>query len=420
MITIFSLRVQRIFLIGLVTLTALLTHPQKVIAATTPWWPFQSIDTMKYSRDPSREFLSNPQVASQVIVEQMNVIAATGVTHVAIATPYDEEFYPILQQWVTKAREHNLKVWFRGNWSGWERWFGYSQITREEHIEKTKEFILSHPDLFETGDAFTACPECENGGPGDPRLNRDVAGHRQFLIDEYQIMQESFRAIGKNVRTNLHPMNGDVARLIMDEQTTQALGGVVTIDHYVRTPEQLVADISAIARQSKGAIVLGEFGAPIPDIHGNFSEEEQAAWLDQSLSALIDRPELIGISYWTSFGGSTELWYQNGQPKKAVEVVTTYFVPKVINGTVLNQRRKPVANVQIWSQEKKIVNEADGTFVLPYTEMQGNIIFSASGYKDTVIDFESLDTQVPLEVTLEKNTFSIWESVVHFLRSLFG
>lgn len=51
---------------------------------------------MKCSRDPSREFLSNPEYANQVITQQTQVIADAGVTHIAIATPYEEEFLPLL------------------------------------------------------------------------------------------------------------------------------------------------------------------------------------------------------------------------------------------------------------------------------------------------------------------------------------
>ena len=34
------------------------------------------------------------------------------------------------------------------------------------------------------------CNECENGGPGDPRHNGDVVGHRKFLIKEYKSIDE--------------------------------------------------------------------------------------------------------------------------------------------------------------------------------------------------------------------------------------
>src|SRR3990167_4248908 len=71
------------------------------------WWEFQSIDTMKYSRDLSREKLNDPSF-NTIINQQVAQIAGTGATHIAIATPYDEEFYPMLVRWVASARRNNL------------------------------------------------------------------------------------------------------------------------------------------------------------------------------------------------------------------------------------------------------------------------------------------------------------------------
>ncbi|MBI2034362.1 MAG: hypothetical protein HYT11_01380 [Candidatus Levybacteria bacterium] len=300
-------------------------------------WSVQSIDTMKYSRDPSREKLHDPSFYA-VIEQQVNAIAETGTTHISIGTPYDDEFLPILREWVKAARSHNLNVWFRGNWSGWEEWFDYQKITISEHIAKTEKFILSHPELFEDGDVFTPCPECENGGPGDPRRTGDVAEYRKFLMDEYKVTSKAFKSIKKNVASNYLSMNGDVARLIMDKETTKKLDGIVTIDHYVRSPEKLVSDIKEIARNSGGQVVLGEWGAPINDIHGSMSEEQQAVWINAAFEQLTGLPELKGMNYWTSFGGSTELWDKKGNARKAVSVLTKYYIPS--KTTILENMRK--------------------------------------------------------------------------------
>jgi hypothetical protein len=74
---------------------------------------------MKYSRDLAREKLGNPSF-DKVIDDQISRIAGTGATHVALGVPYDPEFLPIMRRWVTAIRKYNLKVWFRGNLSGWE------------------------------------------------------------------------------------------------------------------------------------------------------------------------------------------------------------------------------------------------------------------------------------------------------------
>ncbi len=290
-------------------------------------WVFQSIDTMKYSRDLSREKITNKEF-DKVIEAQITNIAATGATHVAIATPYDEEFYPILKRWVDEARRQKLHVWFRGNFSGWEGWFEYPRISRDEHLKKTKEFIEKHIDLFQDGDIFTPCPECENGGPGDPRVTGDTAGFSNFLIQEYDTSSSEFKKLHKSVLTGYNSMNADVARLIMNPEVTQKLGGIVVIDHYVKTPEQLQSDIIEIAKNSRGKVVLGEFGAPIPNINGDLSEQEQYEWVKNALSLLKNTPELTGLNYWVANGGSTQLWNDDNTPRLAVTAITEAYKNK--------------------------------------------------------------------------------------------
>lgn len=287
-------------------------------------WTFESIDTMKYSRDLSREKLNDKEFEN-VIDQQIKDIASTGATHVAIATPYDEEFFPILKKWVDSARKYKLNVWFRGNFSGWEGWFDYGKITQEEHIKLTDEFILKHKEIFQDGDVFSACPECENGGGGDPRAVGRVEEYRKFLVNEYLVTKNAFNKINKKVASNYYSMNLDVAKLVMDHPTTKALDGLVTIDHYVKTPEELNSDINDIAKKSGGKVVLGEFGAPIPDINGNLSEAEQAVWIEKALFLLKNNKNLIGVNYWVNVGGSTQLWTENNIEKQAVSVIRSTY-----------------------------------------------------------------------------------------------
>lgn len=289
-----------------------------------PYWEFRSVDTVKYSRDLAGQMLENSEFDS-VIEEQVADIATLGASHIAIASPYDAKYVPFLRRWVESARRNGLKVWFRGNFSGWEGWFGFESIGREDHKKFLESFIIKNPDLFEDGDIFTSCPECENGGPGDPRLNRDVKGHRQFLIDEYKISLESFGEINKKVNAGFYSMNYDVAKLIMDPQTTRALGNIVVIDHYIKDPIQVSEDARQIALKSGGKVVLGELGAPIPDLHGELSEEEQAQWIELALDEAQKAPEIIGVNYWVNVGGSTRLWNDDGTPRKAAETLKRFF-----------------------------------------------------------------------------------------------
>lgn len=292
--------------------------------APKPTIVIKSIDTMKYSRDIAREKANDPSFDA-VIEKQVFDIAQTGTTHVAVGTPYDSEFVPFLKKWVDSARRNHLKVWFRGNLSGWEKWFNYPAIDKQTHIKLTEEFIKKNANLFEDGDIFTSCSECENGGTGDPRKTGDTAGFRNFLIEEYNTSQQAFREINKKVATGYFAMNYDVAKLIMDPTTTEALGNIVVIDHYVNSPAKLALDAGSLAKASGGKIVFGEMGAPIPDLNGQMTEEEQADWIDQALNGLKNVPEVIGVNYWVNVGGSTQIWDENGKPKKAVEVIRKFY-----------------------------------------------------------------------------------------------
>ncbi len=384
------------------------------------FWPVQAVDTVKYSRDLAREKLNNESFDA-VINKQVVNIASLGATHIVIATPYDKEFFPFLKRWVNAGRKNNLKIWFRGNWSGWEGWFSYGVISREEHISKTKNFILDNPDLFESGDIFTACPECENGGPtGDPRFSGDVAGHRKFLIDEHNVMASSFKKIGKNVVYNFNSMNGDVARLIMDKATTKALGGVVTIDHYVRTSEKLVSDIKDFSEKSGGKVVLGEIGVPIPDIHGRLNDSEQAKWMDDTLNKLVKMPEVIGINYWLSYGGSTSLWSEKGNIKPIAGTIKNFYKPKLLTGYIMDALDKPISNASIKNGYATSTSESNGYFEIPYiySESSLNLNISANEYNIKNIAIKNLgDIQ---EIKLDKIDSGFWFNVVKSIRNFFA
>ncbi len=388
-------------------LTIFFTKP---VIAREHFFQVQSIDTMKYSRDLAREKI-NDNVFDQEIDRQVKDIAGTGATHVAIDTPYDAEFLPYLKRWVQAARRYNLKVWFRGNFSGWERWFDYPKIDRATHIAKTKEFILNNPDLFADGDIFTSCPECENGGTGDPRQTRDVVGFRNFLKTEYQTTKDDFSMIGKKVTSNYYSMNGDVARLIMDQKTTKALDGAVTIDHYVKTPDKLVSDIQSFADTSNANVVLGEFGVPIPDINGDMSDKDQAKWINELMLKIIKMPELIAVNYWTNKGSSTQLWNDDNTARTAVGVLKTYFDPINISGSIKDEQGNDVNNVTVETNTRKVEFQ-DSQYVLPVLKGE-SINFSKNGYISLSINVSNDSAHdVQRDVVLIKLKQSFVESFI--------
>ena len=377
-------------------------------------WEIQSIDTMKYSRDRAREALANTSF-DETIERQIAAIAETGANFVAIGTPYDQEFLPVLRRWVTAARRHGLRVWFRGNWSGWESWFGYAKINTSQHIAKTRAFILNNPTLFSDGDMFTPCPECENGALGDPRFSGKLKEFREFLIALQSTSEQAFAKIGKQVQVGFHSMNGDVAALTMDAATTRQLGGRVTIDHYVSSIPRLTDDISRLAKQGGAPVVLGEFGAPIPDIHGALNAEQQSDWIAQALNVLARNAELQGLNYWVNVDGSTALWESDGQARPAVANLKKFFTPAILYGSVITATGKAIPNARVETEYRKIFTDEFGTFILPFiTGYNTTVTASYDGFRDKSVTV--IDPTLPLTVQLEPQRTTILFYVKIFLQ----
>lgn len=381
------------------------------------FWDFRSIDTMKHSRDLAREKQGSPSYDA-VIEKEVAAIAESGATHVAIGTPYDEEFVPYLSRWVEAARRHGLKVWFRGNFSGWEGWFDVPRIDRETHLQNLRRFLNTHPSLFEDGDVFTSCPECENGGPGDPRQTGDVEGFRNFLLAENDVAQEFFRTTGKNVRTAWFSMNADVARLIFDPETTRRLDNTVTIDHYVRSPEALARDAEALSQKSGGSVVLGEFGAPIPDIHGKMTEAAQAEWLRAALTALQNTPSIAGLNYWTHAGSSTALWDDSGKPRQAASVLRAFYRPILLRGSVRDEWGRGIPSARVfWRTSFETTTDTAGNFSLLLPREEGSesrLTISAEKFAPKTVPI----SEEVIRVSLQSTDSSWFTPLLVWLQSL--
>lgn len=292
------------------------------------YWIIESVDTMKYSRDASRD----PEIY-KIIPKVVKQVANLNANYIAIATPYDEEFYPVLKAWVNEARKYHLRVWFRGNFSSWEGWFGYPTFTdiNQDHI-LIHNFILRHPDLFQDGDIFTPVPEPENGGMGDPRGSDKISlQFNQFLVNSYQNCVVSFSQIHKNILCGFFSVNADVAKQVLTKQTVKKTGNIIVIDNYVENSQKMNNDINYLYNKFHAKIVLGEYGAPIPDINGAMTDNQQASFIKALLDVFYkNKNKILGINYWVGFGGSTALYNDNGTPKPATYTVKNYYGLKVI------------------------------------------------------------------------------------------
>lgn len=353
---------KKILAIVVVSIVVLSAWAQSSRAAVeTSFFEVESVDTMKYSRDAARN-----KESQKLIPEMIAAAAALSPTHIAIATPYDDEFIPITKLWVDEIRKRNIKVWYRGNFAAWENWFGYERFKDPyEHIAKSERFIKSNPDLFQDGDIFTPAPEAENGGFGDPRKSDEIKKKFfDFLPKSYDSCTRSMKSIGKNVKCGYFSVNGDVAKMFTKDIVDRT-GGVLVIDHYVKTPEELIRDIKAYHKATGGKIVLGEYGAPIPDIHGDLTEDEQDKLIRQNLIQMVKHRDIIGgINYWTAFGGSTEIFSERTNPKKAAKTLEAYFSPVIVKGRVQDEFGGGVHNATVKSDIANVKTDASGSYTL--------------------------------------------------------
>lgn len=347
----------------------------------TSIWEVRSVDTMKTSRDMAREKL-NDLSYDAVIERDLNLIKDLGANYVAIDTPYDEEFYPYLSRWVTKAREAGLKIWFRGNFSAWEGWFGYKKsMTPEEHLKATSNFIDTHPDIFEDGDAFDPCPECENAGWWvQPKRNKE---YNQFVIDQQVVLRDGFKRIGKNVHTNWTGIIGGRAREVLNEEAVLSLSNIVAIDHYTNSTENMNGYIQFFQDTFNAKTLLSEFGAPIPDINGPMNESKQALFIDNLMRVFYQQKENVyGLNYFALNNGTTEIIDKKGNPKEAYFIIKKYYSPAIITGLVSDELGYAVTGEPVSTKDhiSKTVTDSKGRYTLVVPAEPNSIIIGGNEY----------------------------------------
>jgi hypothetical protein len=211
----------------------------------------------------------------------------------------------------------------------------------------------------------------------------------------------------------------------MDKNTTQELGGIVTIDHYVKNGEQMAKDIKEYINLSGGKIVLGEFGAPIIDINGEMNEQQQHDWIQDTLKQISQIDGVIGINYWTSTGGSTQIWEQNGKPRLAIKAINSYYSPLIISGAIVNKINQPISYAELTYNENVYKSDVDGHFLikLPSLEDSSQKSFSLNiAASDHIATVEKLNINntTNLNFILEKEYEGIFFKIQKFFYNLFN
>lgn len=377
-----------LFLLSILTLTSLVIFSKQEVYAEgvrNSLWQVQSIDTMKVSRDEARAQLNNPSFDTE-IEKEIQEIKNLGANYVAIDTPYDDEFLPYLARWVQLARKTGLRVWFRGNWSSWEGWFDYPKnMTPENHLIMTTKFIETHANLFEDGDIFDPCPECENAGywkqpDGDNE-------YKNFLLHQQSILDNSFSKIKKNVYTNVFSIIGGRAKEMMDQKTLNTLGNLVTIDHYIKDASLMDDYLNFFNNNFHTKVLIGEFGAPIPDINGAMDESQQSAFVNAVFEQLYkNKSGVFGVNYNVLTVGTTAIMNADGTPRRVAEVIKNYFIPGIVKGTVINTLGDQLKNIPVKTSDG-LNSTATGrqghyTMVIPASTV--DIVIGGNKYKSAM------------------------------------
>ncbi|EKD57506.1 MAG: hypothetical protein ACD_57C00260G0001, partial [uncultured bacterium] len=151
-------------------------------------------------------------------------------------------------------------------------------------------------------------------------------------------------------------------------------------------------------------------------IHGPMTESEQAQWVEESLKKIAGLEAFLGLNYWVNVGGSTAIWKNDGQPKKAVEVLTKYFQPVTIRGTINNAFRNPIKNAKVTYGIKEVFTDDYGNFILPILETGKTLKVSVPGYRELNYPVESSDTE--LSLVMEKEQQNVLDNFLLFLLNL--
>jgi hypothetical protein len=377
-------------------------------------WQYQCIDTMKYSRDAAREFVGQTAENKAFIAGEVAKIKSLGANCIAVATPYDEEFFPVLSMWVNAAHEQGLVVWFRGNFSGWEGWFNHPKFKNAaEHHTLMRQFIFHHANIFKAGDILTPAPEAENGLLGNPwESEASKQALRDFVITSQQSCVQAVKDAAASVRCGFFSANGDVAEQIYSLDTIHRTGAVTTIDHYVSSAERMNRDIINLQKAKQAQVFLGEFGAPIPDINGQMNEVEQAFFIRSLMRTFYINKHLItGVNYWVLRGGSTSILNDDGSERPVAEVIRDYYRPGVLRGTVTDTIGRPVVGARVITGDgvQTITTGKRGEFSVTLPAGRMDLIIEKDGYTSTSLNTEVLrGMAITQPVAIEPVNPSAW------------
>jgi hypothetical protein len=297
-------------------------------------WAIRSIDTQVISKHWK-------DVSQAAVAEQVRMIKNMGVNYVAVGTPYDR--LDDLKLWVDEIHGAGLNVWFRCHWAEWEGDEGMpATMSPQEYLARTRQFIISNPDLFKERDSFTAAVEPEQVGVGLGKRFLTWDSYRNFLLSEISVSSEAFDEIGLGgkIYTNWLSTNGWITENQLDTSLVGQIG-LVVVDHFVGQSETIGSfdDPDALVRETlsdldryyakfRKPILLGEWGY---QIFQNVPDELQAEVVRKMFEELSKRSYFLGVNYWVHMGNPAAIisdeYGANLKYREAAGVIKSYFDP---------------------------------------------------------------------------------------------
>ncbi|HOX41419.1 MAG TPA: hypothetical protein PK263_04445 [bacterium] len=280
-------------------------------------WSAKSIDSQVASRYWG---LSDPNQIRALVQADKSL----GAKQIAVGINYDN--YDLLKLWADIIHLEGLNVWYRGTWNDWATWqtqgFG---ISNQEYLNRTKQFIINHPELFKEGDAFTMAAESENAAMLTGINSGPFNGWNDWLTftrNQVVYANDAFSQIGLGgkVKTNWINMNGWVAWNILDQNTVNTLGQL-TLDHIIDWTDDINTYRTSLFQGNPGNGFIGydqyrsKFNVPVMAGEWGYSTfnqyvdpAHQKAMAEAILTEFKARSWITGINYWVDAGHASRLF----------------------------------------------------------------------------------------------------------------
>lgn len=205
------------------------------------------------------------------------------------------------------------------------------------------------------------------------------------------------------------------------QATFDTLGNVVALDHYAAAPANYSEYVRYFADTFQTEVIFSEVGAPIPDLHGRMSEQQQADFIEEVFLELYhSRPWVRGVNYWVLSQGTTALLNSDSSPREVVEVVKDYYQSAWLYGRVSNTLGLGLSEIEVQVAGMNTTQtDAFGRFGIAVPAGEYELTFSGAEYtSEQVTVTASRAADLEYSVVLEPSQKSWWYQLKERLQEL--